>query len=241
MSFVLPSVGLPARPRVTNANKRCIQDHYTGFITLIYGSPTTSKWFLSGYFCCHTGTAALQLCRAQHVLRTDFGCCDFWIVADPRYSHHPHHRNHHRRCYFDLSPVLSSLPLICVLNAGSGVSSGSAPYGYKALVGEGYLLQCASPHQPYLFDQSKRIENNVIWLKHKGHTNETIPGQDGTIVKQGNYLNFTVIEERHAGNYSCYNEWVCFWRLITYYVEKIEQLFVNIKMYCKFCISFISL
>ncbi|XP_023684621.1 interleukin-18 receptor accessory protein-like isoform X2 [Paramormyrops kingsleyae] len=87
-----------------------------------------------------------------------------------------------------------------------GVSSGSAPYGYKALAGEGFLLQCASPYQPvYLFDQSKRIENSVIWLKHKGHTNETIPGQDGTIAKQGNYLNFTVIEERHAGNYSCYN------------------------------------
>ncbi|XP_048834474.1 interleukin-18 receptor accessory protein-like [Brienomyrus brachyistius] len=86
-----------------------------------------------------------------------------------------------------------------------GVSSGSVPYGYKALAGELFLLQCASPRQPYLFNQSERIENSVIWLKHKGHTNETIPGQDGTIAKQGNYLNFTIMEERHAGNYSCYN------------------------------------
>ncbi|XP_035249383.1 interleukin-18 receptor accessory protein-like isoform X2 [Anguilla anguilla] len=85
-----------------------------------------------------------------------------------------------------------------------GVCSSSVLYAYKALDGERFVMQCASPHQPYLFNKSGVLERRTEWFRHEGENKKELPGVDDSIVKVGNSLWFSRITERHSGNYSCY-------------------------------------
>ncbi|KAJ8255562.1 hypothetical protein COCON_G00194260 [Conger conger] len=86
-----------------------------------------------------------------------------------------------------------------------GVCSSSVLFAYKALDGELFILQCASPHQPYLFNKSAVLQQSIVWFWHEGEKKRELPGMDDSIVKVGNSLWFSKITEKHSGNYSCYN------------------------------------
>ncbi|KAJ8255561.1 hypothetical protein COCON_G00194250 [Conger conger] len=101
--------------------------------------------------------------------------------------------------------ALALVVVAVLLQKFRGVCSSSVLFAYKALDGELFILQCASPHQPYLFNKSAILEQSTVWFWHEGEKKRELPGMDDSIVKVGNSLWFSKITEKHSGNYSCYN------------------------------------
>ncbi|KAL4656613.1 interleukin-18 receptor accessory protein-like [Arapaima gigas] len=81
----------------------------------------------------------------------------------------------------------------------------SRTYGYKALAGEKFVMQCASPYSPHLFDKSENIQRNITWFRCDGDAWGPLALDAEGVVQQGNSLKFVCVEKRHAGNYSCSN------------------------------------
>ncbi|KAJ8252966.1 hypothetical protein GJAV_G00207690 [Gymnothorax javanicus] len=84
------------------------------------------------------------------------------------------------------------------------VCSCSVLYAYKAFDGEGFIMQCASPHERTLYVASLAHEHSTRWFRHDGQNKTELPGIDSSIVKVGNSLWFSKISKEHSGNYSCY-------------------------------------
>uniref|UniRef100_A0A8C9RS71 Uncharacterized protein n=1 Tax=Scleropages formosus TaxID=113540 RepID=A0A8C9RS71_SCLFO len=90
-----------------------------------------------------------------------------------------------------------------ISNLVADVSSQLHIYGYKALAGEKFIMQCASPYHSHLFNLSESLEKSITWLRYDGVG--VLPIDSESIVQQGNFLKFTNVEEKHAGDYLCYS------------------------------------
>ncbi|KAJ8386720.1 hypothetical protein AAFF_G00166690 [Aldrovandia affinis] len=86
-----------------------------------------------------------------------------------------------------------------------GARASPVTYAYKALEGEFFLVQCAPPRRPLLYNMSDGAAESTAWFRQDGEAKAHVPGTDESVVKVGNSLWFSKIAERHSGNYSCHN------------------------------------
>ncbi|XP_041128529.1 interleukin-18 receptor accessory protein-like isoform X2 [Polyodon spathula] len=110
--------------------------------------------------------------------------------------------------YWALAVILLLLPDVQVtypFQETEGLLTGRQPIGYTALAGDQFIMQCASPNQSVIYDESERYQNKVAWFRHYQNGLQAQPvgnGQENIILK-GNFLWFLKLETVHSGEYSC--------------------------------------
>ncbi|XP_041115376.1 interleukin-18 receptor accessory protein-like isoform X2 [Polyodon spathula] len=86
-----------------------------------------------------------------------------------------------------------------------GFLTGMQPSGYIALAGDQFIMQCASPNQSVIYDESESYQNKVAWFRHYQNGGQVQPVGNGqeNIIPKGNFLWFPKLETVHSGVYSC--------------------------------------
>ena len=95
--------------------------------------------------------------------------------------------------------LILTLPSLCPGLAGSAGTT----FGYKAVRGDEFVMQCASPCSAKLYNAGASASQGIVWSKLDEDGQPRGLEDTGGMSKRGNALWFSAVEEKHSGRYVC--------------------------------------